>query len=50
MEQEYEKPVKSKMIVFRATPSEVAIIKENAKKRHMTLSRFIRFRCLFDKN
>lgn len=49
-EQKNDKPRKTKMIVIRATPSEVAIIKDNAKARNMTLSRYIRYRCLFDKN
>jgi hypothetical protein len=45
-----DRPRKTKMIVFRSTPAEVAAIKENAKKRNMSLSRYIRYRCLFDKN
>lgn len=42
------KPVKSKVVIFRATPGEVETIKENAKKRNMSLSRYIRYRTLFD--
>ena len=47
--EEYRKPVKSKMVILRASPGEIATMKENAQKRNMTLSRYIRFRCLFDK-
>ncbi len=49
MEPEIPKPRKTKMIMVRATLEEARIMKENADKRGMKLSRYIRSRCVFDK-
>jgi len=42
-------PRKTRMIMVRATIKEAETIKTNAKNRNMTVSRYIRYRCLFDK-
>jgi len=42
-------PRKNKMVIFRATPAEIALIRENAKKHNMTMSRYLRYRAMFDK-
>lgn len=44
------KPLKNKQLSIRVTPTERAIVHENAKRRNMSVSRYIRYRCLFDKN
>ena len=46
---ESKPPTKNKMVIFRATPAEISLIKENAKRHNMSMSRYLRYRAMFDK-